>query len=77
MEHGGRSRHGFVFEKSAFLLDLKNRKFCLDISFPSTSIYFLGPAGGRSLRARVPHVTHRVVLQTSNTLTGVIGRSRG
>ena len=43
----------FLIEKSAFSLELKNRTFCLDISFPSTSINFSGPAGGRSLCARV------------------------
>ena len=42
-----------IFEISALSVELKNRIFCLDISFPSTSVYFSGPAGGRSLRARV------------------------
>ena len=42
-----------LFKKCAFLLDLKNRNFCLDISFPSTSVYFSGSAGGRSLHVRV------------------------
>ena len=49
------------FEKFDFLLDFKNRKFCLDMLSPSTSVYFSGPAGGRSLRARVPYVTRRAV----------------
>ena len=40
-------------------------------------MYFSGPAGGRSLRARVPHMARRAVLPKSNTLPAVIGRSRG
>ena len=43
----------FFFEKIDFLLDFKNRKFCLDMLSPITSVYFSGPAGGRSLLARV------------------------
>ena len=49
------SRHEF-FEKIAFLVNVENLKFCLDLLFPSSSVYFFGPAGGRSLRARVPHM---------------------
>ena len=45
---------------------------------PSTSVYFSGPAGGRSLRARVPYVTRRAVsvssiLIISNTVSGLVG----
>ena len=50
----------FFLKTSTFLLDLKNRKFCLDMPFPSTSVYFSGPAGGRLLRARVPHMARRM-----------------
>ena len=44
---------------------------------PSTSVYFSGPAGGRSLRARVPYMTRRAVLPKSNTPTGAIGPVHG
>ena len=49
-----------VHEKSilqfyfAWATNCQNATFCVDLSFPSTSVYFSGPAGGRSLRARVP-----------------------
>ena len=56
------------------MLDLKNRKFCLDLSFPSTSVYFSGPAGSRSLLARLYYMTRRAVLPKSNTGTGTLGR---
>ena len=62
-------------EEIAFLLDINNGTFYLDISFPGTSVYFSGPAGGRSLRAHVLHredMTGRAVLSKSSTLTGVI-----
>ena len=39
--------------KPTFPLELKHPTFCLDISFPNTSVYVSGAAGGRSLRVRV------------------------
>ena len=50
------SRGENFLKKLHFLLDEKNRQFCLDLLFPCTSVYFSGPAGGRSLRARVPYM---------------------
>ena len=47
-------RFEMLVAKIDFLLELKNRNICSDISFPNTLVYFSGPAGGRSLRARAP-----------------------
>ena len=38
---------------------------------------FFGPAGGRSLRARVPYMTRRAALPKSNAVTGVVCAVRG
>ena len=39
--------------KIAFSRSFENAKFCLDVPNPEGYVYFFGPAGGRSLRARV------------------------
>ena len=61
----------------AWTKNFENAKFCVDCLSPSTSVYFSGLAGGRSLRARVPYVTRRAVLPKSNTAPGVICAVRG
>ena len=48
------SRDEKIPKKSHFCWMWKNQKF--DLSFPSTSVYFSGLAGGLSLRARIPHL---------------------
>ena len=45
---------GFVVQKLHGPEILKMQKFCFHIAFPAQFRYFSGPAGGRSLRARVP-----------------------
>ena len=60
------------FRKIRIFAGAENRFFCWDISFPSTSVYFSGSAGGRSLRARVLYMTRRAVLPKSNTAPGLI-----
>ena len=46
----------YLIEKSAFSLELKNRKFCLDMSFPSTSVYFCSALPGAARCALAPHL---------------------
>ena len=48
--------------KNQFSGKFENAKFCLDMPKPKGYVYFVGLAGGRLLRARVPHMFRRAVL---------------
>ena len=48
-----RDKVGFVVQKLHGSEILKMQNFALGANFSSTFLYFSGPAGGRSLRARV------------------------
>ena len=56
---------------------LKNRKNCLDIVFPSTSVYFFVLPGAARCALASHHMTRRAVLPNSNTVTGALGRVYG
>ena len=60
-----------VFFKHFCLHGPKNL-FCVDLRFPSTSVYFSGPAGGRSARSRPDMIRRALSLQSDAGATVIL-----
>ena len=76
MQQRVQSREDF-FEKSAFLLELKNLCFCLDICFLSLPCMFPALPGAARCALASYYMTRKAVLPKSNTVTEVIGPVHG